>query len=134
MLLETRDGFKSIPSEELVNFQYRVGANYYPQKHVSKKSEALYLMNEVFDKQRDLMHNANSVSLSEYDTDGVFAVGMPLETDSRLNLSGIPLNNSNVAELRMQVTNTLGLSRQFNMFVEFISVSRTFVNKSSVKI
>ena len=134
VLLETRDGFKSIASEELVNFQYRVGANYYPQKHVSKKSEALYLMNEVFDKQRDLMHNANSVSLSEYDTEGVFAVGIPLETDSRLNLSGLPLNNSNVAELRMQVSNSLGLSRQFNMFVEYISVSRSFVNKSSVKI
>jgi hypothetical protein len=134
VLLNTNDGFKSIDSDELKSYQFRVGANYYPNKFVDSATEALFISSATFDKIRDIRTNACPVTVEDYDTGGKFLVGHPLETDDRLNLSGIPLNNSSVLELRMEVENTNGVSRQFEIFIEYISVTRTFVNRTTLKI
>jgi hypothetical protein len=134
VMLNTNDGFKSIDSDQLKSYQFRVGANYYPQKFVDSEAEALFISCATFDKIRDMRTNACPVAVEDYETGGKFIVGHPLETDDRLNLSGIPLNNSSVLELRMEVKNTGGVSRQFEIFIEYISVARTFVNRTTLKI
>ena len=134
VLDESNDGFKSVNSDQMKTYQYRVGANYYPQAHVDSQSEALYVTQACFDKTRDIRTNPCSVSITEYDSGGKFLVGHGLETDDRLNLSGIPLNNSSTLELRMEVDNVAGLSRQYEIVIEFIAVAKTHINKTSLKI
>jgi hypothetical protein len=131
---ELYDGFQSIPSSQFANYQYRVGSSYYPQQTVDSVSEAIYVTNATFDKMRDDRVNPNSVTLSEYTTGGKFLIGHPLETDDRLNLSGIPLNNSNVLELRATLGSAGGADRELLIFTEFISVSKTRINSTDLKI
>jgi len=134
---ELQDSFASIGSSLLENFQYRVGSNYYPQQSVSsigqlaETTEAWYISLGAFNKMRDIRTFPANVDKIDYDTGGKFLVAVPLETDSLLNLSGVPLNNSNVLELRMSVT---GAEKTFHIFVEYISIARTFINKTSIKI
>jgi hypothetical protein len=132
VLSEKKDGFESVPSDQMKTYQYRVGANYYPQKFVDSESEAMFITQATFDKIRDIRSNPCDVSLEDYQGKGKFLVGHPLETDDRLNVSGIPLNNSNTLELRMEME--AGVSRQYEIFIEFIAVCRTFVNKTTLKI
>lgn len=131
-VLETVDSFASIDSALMSNFQYRVGSNYYPQQTVTDTTEAWYISEGAFNKVRDMMTFPANVSKNDYDAGGKFLVATSLETDSLLNLSGIPLNNSNVLELRMTVTG--GNENTYEIFVEYISIARTFINKTNIKI
>lgn len=129
---EEKDSFGSIPSARFADFQWRVGSQYYPQQTVTNSTEAWYVSEGAFNKLRDMMTFPANVSKTDYDTGGKFLVATALETDSLLNLSGIPLNNSNVLELRMTVTG--GLETTYEIFVEYISIARTFINKTNIKI
>ena len=97
-------------------------------------AEALYIAYSTFDKSRDLMTNPCRVGIGEYIVGGKFLIGHPLETDDRLNLSGIPLNNSSVLELRAEFANPDNEFRSCELIIEFISVARTFINKTTLKI
>lgn len=134
VLLETKDGYKSIASTQLTSMQFRVGSNYYPQQAVTKSKEAFYVSESTFNKITELHTTASNVSIDQYETGGKFLVGTSLESNGALNLSGVPLNNSNVAELRLGLLNSAGLSREINVFIEFITVARTFINQTSIKI
>ena len=131
---ESKDGYKSINAVHLRNYQIRCGSNYYPTKAVDSIAEALYIAYSTFDKSRDLMTNPCRVRYEEYDVGGKFLIGHPLETDDRLNLSGIPLNNSSVLELRADFANPNNEFRSCELIIEFISVARTFLNKTTLKI
>ena len=119
---------------EFESFQYRVGSSYFPNQTVFDPIESWYLALATFDKVRDIEQNPSNVSSSDYLSGGKFLLGHPLERDSRLNLSGIPLNNSSVLELRVQIAAANTETQQYQIFIEFISVARTFVNKTSLKI
>jgi hypothetical protein len=134
VLNELNDGFLSIPSTELVDYQYRIGGTYFPQKQIRNAAEAHYVTQACFNKERDARVNANGMSIVQYNTGGSFVWGHPIETDDRLNLSGLPLNNSNVLELRMTVTNAAGDNFQYESFVEFVAVARTTGNRTELKI
>lgn len=132
-LLETKDGFKSIDAgTQFGSYQYRVGSSYYPQNVIDDVTEAWYVTNAAFDKNRDAL-DANGLQYSTYVTNGKFTVGVPLQTHDRLNLSGLPINNSSVLELRLTLVPSAE-SREITTFMEYITVARTFVNKTSVKI
>ena len=132
---ENNDGYRSTNAQAFGNYQFRVGANYYPTKAVDSLAEALYVAYATFDKCRDLMVNPCRVGFSSYAA-SKFILAHPLETDDRLNLSGIPLNNSSVLEFRAEIQNSLAnpVFRSYELIIEFISVSRTFVNKTTLKI
>ena len=134
VLLETKDGYKSIGAGQLTSMQFRVGSNYYPQQAVTKAKEAFYVSESTFGKITEVHTTAANVSIAEYETGGKFLVGTSLESNGALNLSGVPLNNSNVAELRLGLLNGSGLSREIDVFIEFITVARTFINRTSIKI
>ena len=125
--LETKDGFATVSSDQLVNFQYRVGSSYYPQNLVGDEIEAWYIANSTFCQQA-------SVNFAEYSTGSKILLGVPLQTHDKLNLSGLPINNSSVLELRLNLRNGAGLSRELVLIMEYITVARTFVNKTDIKI
>jgi hypothetical protein len=126
------DGFRSIAGTDLTSFQYRVGSNYYPQQTITNNVEAWYVSESAFSKTRDIEKTPSDVSLIDYNTNGKYVVAHPLETDERLNLSGIPLNNSNVLELRL--TQNLATNREHQIFIQYSAVCRTFINRTSLKI
>lgn len=133
VLLEAKDGFETIESSLLTNFQYRVGSQYYPQNPIDDPSESWYVTSAAFNKNRDTQA-PSSVSYADYVTGTKFLLGVPLQTHDKLNLSGLSINNSSVLELRLNVTNAGALSRQVVIFMEYITVARTFINKSDIKI
>lgn len=128
------DGFASVSMENhtMKEFQYRVGSSYYPNKMVSNTAEAWYITCAAFDSKNKL-GKCSSMLFDEYETKGKFVMAVPIETDSRLNLSGLPLNNSNVLELRSSF-DSKGVSLEYNIFIEHITIARTFVNQTSIKI
>jgi hypothetical protein len=132
---ETKDGFASISSADFTfkNFQFRVGSNYYPKKDVSDYVEAYYVTSACFNKSTDLQDFPHTVTMQNYAFDGKFVMGIPIETNSRLNLSGIPLNNSNVLELRAEIESN-GQQLDYIIFIEHMTVARTFINSTSIKI
>jgi hypothetical protein len=129
----TNDGFATIASTQLTNFQYRVGSSYYPQNPIDNDVESWYVTSSCFNKTADTNHPA-SLSLADFNTGNKFLMGVPLETHSKLNLSGLGINNSSVLELRLNLLNAGGLTRQLVVFMEYTSVARTYVNKTSIKI
>ena len=134
---ETVDGFASLPSSAIKSWQYRVGSSYYPQKVVADNSvESWYLSLACFNKLRDVQTNPPNIGLLDFNANGKSLYAMPLETDSLLNLSGIPLNNSSVAELRMELDTVApnDVAKDCVIFIEFSAVARTFINRTSLKI
>jgi hypothetical protein len=128
---EKKDGFNSLDATAFETFQYRVGSNYYPQKAVSNLAESWYVTSSAFKCNFQDVNNA--MSLADYKTGGNFVMGIPLETDSRLNLSGLPTNNSNVLEVRIEL-DANGVDLEYIIFIEHVTVARTFINATSIKI
>jgi hypothetical protein len=133
---ELKDGYSSVDADRLVNFQYRVGSDYYPHKSVNDKIEAWMIAETAFNKVRDIRMFPSNVNFTDYNTTGKFIVAHPLESDGALNLSGVPLNNSNTLELRLELNDggSPGIVRTTDIFIDFVTVVRTFINKSSIKI
>lgn len=132
---ELRDGFFSIPSSEFTNYQYRVGSNYYPQQPVDSVTEALYVANSTFDRNRDVYRGTSQIALADFQTLGDFIMAVPLESDSRLNLSGLNLNSSSVLNLESTLgASAGGTNRDAVIFLEYVSVSKTHINRTEVKI
>ena len=142
--LEAEDGFASIPGaplpasgaafNEFVSYQYRVGSQYFPQSVVSSVQEAEYHAACAFNNVRDLTASPSSPSQAEYQA-GSMVLAAGLEKDSRLNLSGIPLNNSNVCELRLVMGASEGSGeRDVLIFIEYVSVARSRVGRVDLKI
>ena len=127
---ETNDGFASIVATQLRQYQYRVGSSYYPQNPVTQPLDAWYVASSTFMKNRDT-DIANSVALADY-IENKFIVGAPLQTHDKFNLSGLPINNSSVLELRLQLA--VGGVREVLIFMEYIATARTFINKTDIKI
>jgi len=100
--VEAKDSFASVSGSLLTNFQYRVGANYYPQQVVQDTTEAWYVSSGAFNKNRDIQTFPANVDQNQYNTGGnltptsegedglgKFILATALETDSLLNLSGV---------------------------------------------
>ena len=131
---EKHDGFAAIDltAHALGGFQFRVGSNYYPKKEITDIYESLYVTSSCFNKTTDMHTFPSNINLVEYATGGKFVIGVPIETDSRLNLSGVPLNNSNVLELRCSIA-AGGSNLEYVLYIEYITVARCFINQTSIK-
>lgn len=131
---EKHDGFASIDltAHALGGFQFRVGSNYYPKKEITDVFESLYVTSACFNKTTEMQTFPSNIDLNDYVVRGKFVIGVPIETDSRLNLSGVPLNNSNVLELRCSIA-ARGSNLEYVLFIEYITVARVFINSTSIK-
>lgn len=129
---EANDGYTSINGNSVTSLQFRVGSSYYPQQALTDSVEMWYVAEAAVDKVRDWKDMGSNVTLANYQTGGRYMGGVPLETDSRLNLSGIPINNSSVLEFRTTVNDAT--NKEFHIFLEYLAVCRTHVNRSTLKI
>ena len=59
-------------------------------------------------------------------------IASSFETDQRLNLSGVPINNS--ATLTLQSTTTEAAPHTFYVFLEYVAVATSFLTNVEVKI
>tara|TARA_R110000851_G_scaffold121065_3_gene249546 strand:- start:162 stop:1445 length:1284 start_codon:yes stop_codon:yes gene_type:complete len=122
------DSLKSQPASSYKSYQFRVGQNYFPNLLVDRKTEKMgYALSALSGWSDDSV----PVSFDGYFTDGKAVIAASLETADRLNLSGLMLNNSSTGEVRL----TVGTSAVRGvLFLEFIAVVKTSLNKSSLRI
>lgn len=136
------DGFASIRPDRVRDYQIRVGSSYYPQQLVTRRTEFWALANAAFDMLRRLEYQPNQVNYADFETGGRMLLGTSLETNDRLNLSGLPINNSSVAEFRLSLqagTDLAGNTAATDpvdavIYLEFISVCKTNINRSTLRI
>ena len=110
------------------NFQYRLGALYFPNQEVSDAAdgtEAYLIAQQVYDKLKN-SYSEGSVTKSQFKLlHGVLAASF--EKDTSLNVSGLPVNSSRVLELNASyaaVTEAL----EVITFLQYCSVARIFVD------
>lgn len=122
------------------SFQFRVGSSYYPQQTVTDLSEAWYVAQNAFGALRNIEYAPNTVTWARYHNasvaagtqDGAFLVAHSLETSDKLNLSGLPINNSSVLQLSLGFKDDI--AREILIFMEYITVAKVNLNKTSIKI
>ena len=136
----------SFVSEEykVKNWQYRLGAQYYPHIPVVTDTTATTLIkgNESYvlalascDKLRK-NYQESSVTFSDFSTDkSILAVS--LEKNQSLSISGLPSNNSRQLELLCTRNNTAdapGSKIDVNSFLTYVSVAKAFIDNVAVAI
>ena len=123
------DSFKSLPITDYKSYQFRVGQNYFPNLLVDRTTEKMSYALSAVNGWSD--GTGINVSFDDYIRDGKGLVATSLETADRLNLAGLMLNNSSTGEIRLTVdTNPV----RGVLFLEFIAVVKTSLNKSSLRI
>jgi hypothetical protein len=117
-------------------YQFRVGSNYYPQQRIDTLNEGYWTTNALYNKNTTAGWFSNALTYDEYAAVGTLVgnviLGGSFETDSRLNLSGVPINNS--ATLTLEATTAAATTYTWYVFLEYIAVARSFLTNVEVKI
>lgn len=119
----TVDSFRSeYPVEK---YRYRLGSLNFPNMDIEYKEEAYINSQQVFDKLKHV-YKESLVSKSLFESeDGVLCASF--ERDTRLNLSGLPINNSRICELLATLTDA-GVDRTITSFLEYSSITTSYVD------
>jgi hypothetical protein len=140
--LITNDGFQQINPNRFESYQFRVGSSYFPSQIVTATTEFWAVANSAFDQLRKFEYRPNQVNFTTFYS-GKALLATSLETNDRLNLSGLPINNSSVAEFRYaQKAGTFQSGAgaaataqvQAVIFLEFISVCKIALNRTTLRI
>ena len=129
----TADSIKSI-NWETVNFQYRLGAIYFPNQRVEGAVDGVesYLISQqTYDKLQNPSFES-SVGLNDFKT-GLGVMACSMEKDTHLNMSGLPINNSRVLELNCEFVSVTA-PRDIITFLTYCSVARTYIDNVAVAI
>jgi hypothetical protein len=115
------------------NWQWRIGSAFYPQQRVDSDFEGMYTVLNAYSK------NTTSgwwSSYLEYDTykEATSVVGAGFETESALNLSGVPVNNSATCTLNATLASGEDTARTWLCFLEYTAVAKSFLTNVQVKI
>jgi hypothetical protein len=131
---KTVDSFNSASATDssFTNFQWRIGSSFYPQQKTDSQVENLYVTQGAFNKHALRPWNSGALGLTLYNTEK-YAVGSGFETDTRLNLSGKPINNSSTLELQATVV-PQGAGVKYFVFMEFVAVCRCWLSNVTLKI
>lgn len=128
----TKDSLKS-EAWNVDSWQYRLGGLYFPHQAVTGASDGLesYMISQqTFDKAKH--HYAeNSVSLTDFITNGYGLLTASLEKDQSLNLSGLPINNSRVLELQATLA-SYSASIEAVVFLEYTAVARAWLDNTQL--
>jgi len=128
-------------------YQWRVGSQFYPQQKIDTISEGYWTTLNAYNKSPLSSWFSSSMSFDEYSTavdtangnlNGPnYIMGAGFETDSRLNLTGVPINNSATLTLEATMVTGLGadsLNINWYVFLEYSAVARSFLTNVEVKI
>lgn len=136
--LITADSFRAM-DWATVSLQYRLGALYYPiqeiQDPLADAREGYAQALEMWDKFKH-PEVESSISLDDFKGTsplvgwGIMAVS--LEKDTAMDLSGLPVNNSRVLENLSRFS--AAAAREVVTFLEYVSVSRSYVDNTQVSL
>jgi hypothetical protein len=133
------DSFLSVPFDA-TTWQYRIGSLYLPREQIqtdgtiADASESYLQQLQTWQKLKNTMEES-SVSLADFRSkSGVLAASF--ERDQELELSALPVNNSRTVELDVQFSavTSPALTRQLVTFLQYCSVSRSFIDSTSSSI
>lgn len=113
-------------------YQYRIGSSFYPQQRIDTRTEGFYTTLNMYDKPSTSAWYNQAITYDEY-AGAKNILGAGFETDSRLNLSGVPINNSQTLELQATVA-AGAASYTWYVFLEYVAVARSFLTNVEVKI
>lgn len=118
-------------------YQFRIGSQFYPQQQIDSSQEGYWTTMNVYNKSPMSSWYSSSLSFDEYSTtDGNVGPnliqGASFESDQRLNLAGVPINNSSTLTLESTVPG--GTEHSWFIFLEYVCVSRSFLTNVEVKI
>jgi len=125
------DSFASL-NYDVINYQWRLGSLYFPNQPIQDSNisgvEAFIASKMTFGKLHN-EHQEGAVSFANYLTNAGSICGS-FEKNQALLVSGLPINNSRVLEL--DVTFNSALNRQVYVFMCYNSVSRSYLDNTSV--
>lgn len=109
--------------------QTRLGNNYYPFQPIETVSEAYFNYLRIFNKHKAVQET--NVTLGEFFT-AKGTISATFETDDSLNLTGIPVNSSRIAEVLF--TRTGNTDVRTYAFLVYTALGRFSLSNASVKI
>lgn len=116
------------------NYQYRVGSNFFPQQRIDSAIEGYLTTTSIYNKGRVSDWNPPALNFDEYAGAAPnYIQGAGFETDSAINLSGIPINNSATCTIESTV-NAGGNEYRWMVFLEYVAVARSYLTNVEVKI
>lgn len=108
-----------------------MGSLYFPKQAVTNLPEC-YMQNLMaFDKLRNELE-PTAVSYNKY-ISNQFSLCASLEKDQSLQVSALPINNSRVLEALLTFP-ALSAAATVMVFLEYVSVIRTFIDNASLSI
>jgi hypothetical protein len=126
-----RNSMASQDAANLTAYQFRVGNAYMPQVVITRQTQKLAFAQDAMLGLHKVEYHPNQVDFDGFMTGGEAIAATSLETNDRLNLSGLMLNNSSVLALEA----TLGPDpARGTLFLEFVAVARTSLNRTQLKI
>ena len=113
--------------------QWRIGSMFYPQQRMDNLTDIYQHSMNTYNKQPSSDWWGFNYDIDNYyDSTRNMIIGSSFETDQRLNLSGIPINNS--ATLTLECTTEAGGSRTIFVFLEYVAVATSYLTNVDVKI
>lgn len=131
----TADSFAS-PAWDTVSWGYSLGNLHFPNQAITDTAkdgkESYLLAQQVFDKVNH-PYQESAVGITDFITNGHAMMGVSLEKQTHLNLSGLPCNNS-----RSLITNatldTFSGARTIYTFLHYASVTRSYLDNTAISI
>jgi hypothetical protein len=122
--------------------QYRIGSEFYPQQKMSSEVEIYNHSMNTYNKQPASSWWSTNYSIDEYfdpaevDPEVCFnmVVGSSFESDQRLNLSGVPINNSATLSIDSRTVSDGGVPFTFYNFLEYVAVATAYMSNVDLKI
>lgn len=115
-------------------WSYRLGGLYFPSQPIKDTAqdgvESFFISHACYDKARN-GHSQNAVSLTDFTTNGFGQLSCCFEKDQKLNLSGLPINNSRVAELNGTLA-SWSANIELVVFLEYAVVAKAFLDNTVV--
>lgn len=132
------DSFASVDANA-TSFQYRLGSLYFPKQALAgttgasgKQAEQYLSTLMTHDKLRN-PYDMGAVSYNQYRSGGEYSLCASMEKDQTLQVSALPINNSRVLETLITV-GASGFDIQCYLFLDYISVIKTFIDNASLSI
>lgn len=139
--LASVDSFYSEPFS-YKSWQFRLGSQYYPNQLVNNQTtgvaykglESYLLTMSSYEKMKSPFQET-TITPTTYSLNQAL-IGVSLERNQFLAVSGLPINNSRVLEVLVERDTTLDGSnkRDVNCFLTYISVCKAYVDNMSVAI
>ncbi len=123
------DNFATVAAS-ISSFQFRLGSLYFPKQAVTNLPECYMQTLMSFDKLRNELE-PTAVSYNKYILNQ-FSLCASLEKDQSLQVSALPINNSRVLE--SLITFGSSTTATIMVFLEYVSVIRTFIDNASLSI